>query len=86
MRIKDFEKAIIESIDGICIDEMITANGSQVKAVYAHDRHSFFMWDEFGRGFTFLEEDGPLDSLPMDPRHEVNEYAWKRMECYDLDF
>ena len=38
-------------------------------------------WDDFGRGFTALREEG--DEEP-DPRHDVDE--WTRNPHYDLSF
>lgn len=81
MKMFDYEKAIDELSTDIKIDECIILKGTQVKAVYGHGEKIYVKWDEFGRGFTALREEG--DEEP-DPRCEVDE--WTRNPDYDLLF
>lgn len=81
MKMFDYEKAIDELSTDIKIDECIILKGTQVKAVYGHGEKIYVKWDDFGRGFTALREEG--DEEP-DPRHDVDE--WTRNPHYDLSF
>ena len=86
MKTENFEKAVDALQGDVMIDEVIIGMGSQVKAVYGHDRHAWVKWDSFGRSFTcHSEEEIPL--VPQNPRLEV-EYDgdWERDVVYDLKF
>lgn len=83
MKIKDFEKAIDGLNCDISMDEVRLLKG-QVRRFYGHKDRTLIMWDEVGRGFSFVH---PNDIEVNEDTHlGVAERFYERDTVYDLKF
>lgn len=83
MKIKDFENAIERLNCDVSMDEVRLRKG-QVRRFYGHKDKRLIMWDEVGRGFSFVH---PNDiEVNEDTHRAVAERLYERDAVYDLKF
>ena len=83
MKIKDYENAIEGLSCPISMDEVRLLKG-QVRRFYGHKDRTLIMWDEVGRGFSFVH---PNDiEVNEDTHRGVAERLYERDTVYDLKF
>ena len=85
MKTTDFEDAIIKMDSRIILDEVKLSKG-QVRRFYGHIGNMLIMWDEKGRGYSFVLHTSSEQEIDHNTHDGLPDILYVRNNKYDIHF